>query len=126
MYKTEQKKMLVDLFESNKNEIYSAQDIVDDFKDKMDKATVYRQLKSLSEGDYIRKIYSEEKKSYLYQYSKDCKNHLHLQCSKCGKIIHLSCSDADMFFGHILKKHGFSIDRYQTNIMGLCEECSKC
>lgn len=123
MYKTEHKKMIVDLFEQNKNDVFSAQDIVDDFKDKMDKATVYRQLKSLSDEDYIRKIYNEEKKAYLYQYSKDCKNHLHLQCEKCGRIIHLSCGDADMFLSHIYKEHGFSVNQYSTTIYGICEDC---
>lgn len=125
MYSTNHKKQLIDLFEQNKDSVFSATYLVDNLKDTMNKATVYRQLKALEEEKFIRKTYNEEAGGYEYQYSCECKNHLHLRCVKCGKIIHLKCMDANMFINHIYKKHGFLIDQYATSILGVCKECQK-
>ena len=45
MYSTNHKKQLIDLFEQNKDSVFSATYLVDNLKNTMNKATVYRQLK---------------------------------------------------------------------------------
>lgn len=125
MYTTNHKKYLIDLFEQNKDKVFSAIYLVDNLKDIMNKATVYRQLKSLEEENIIRKTYNEETCCFEYQYSCECNNHLHLRCVKCGKIIHLKCVDANTFINHIYNEHDFLIDQYQTSILGICKECQK-
>lgn len=123
MYNTEKKKLLIDLFENNQNKNFQATELVEDLKNEMNKATIYRQLQKLEESKIIRKVYNEATKSYEYQYASNCSNHLHLKCIKCGSLIHLSCSEADLFINHILNTHGFSINQFSSSINGLCKEC---
>lgn len=126
MYNTTKKQVLIDLFGQNQDSYYSAKDITNKLADKMDKATIYRQLQRLENENYIRKTYNDKTGSYEYQYSNDCDSHFHLKCSSCGRIIHLRCSDANVFTAHILDTHGFKISQNNTTLYGLCKECSGC
>lgn len=123
MYKTDHKKVLMNLFESNPDNTYSGKALVDSLKNEMNKATVYRQLKALEDEDYIRKIYNPKDNSYEYQYSENCHEHFHLMCKECGRIIHLTCKEANVFISHISAEHSFLIDPDSTSISGLCKEC---
>ena len=111
MYSTNNKRLLIDLFKDNEEKVFKASNLIETLKDKMNKATIYRQLKQFEDN------------SYEYQYSSYCNNHLHLKCKLCGKIIHLKCNDANTFISHVLSIHGFSIDSYSTSILGICKEC---
>ncbi|MCI5583279.1 MAG: transcriptional repressor [Anaeroplasma sp.] len=123
MYSTNNKRLLIDLFKDNEEKVFKASNLIETLKDKMNKATIYRQLKQLEDEKIIRKSYNDEDNSYEYQYSSYCNNHLHLKCKLCGKIIHLKCNDANTFISHVLSIHGFSIDSYSTSILGICKEC---
>ena len=125
MYKTDHKKELISVFENNKDRTFSAVDLVEEFKEKMNKTTIYRQLKSLEDNSTIRRVYNPKTEGYEYQYSNGCNSHLHLKCKKCGKVIHLSCKDAEIFMNHIYETHGFIIDNLSTTIFGICKECMK-
>lgn len=125
MYKTNQNKKIVELFANNKNESFSASNIVDKLADSMNRSTIYRQLRSLEEKNYIRKIYNDKTESYEYQLKDDCDNHLHLKCNDCGRVIHLVCKDANVLLSHILNNHGFKVNQSSTTLLGLCQECSK-
>lgn len=124
MYNTEHKKQLICLFEENQEEIYSAAELVSIFKNSMNKATVYRQLKAMEEKNLIRKTFNEKHNAYEYQYALNCNNHLHLKCVRCGKIIHLKCAEASAFIAYIGEVHGFSVNQYSSTIQGICRECS--
>lgn len=123
MYKTDHKRLLIDIFENNKAKSYSAVKLICDLDNVMNKATIYRQLKSLEEEKIIRKVYNNDLKMYEYQYADDCHNHFHLKCVKCGKITHLKCSEANSFVNHIYEAHGFSINQYSSDINGICKDC---
>lgn len=125
MYKTDHKKELISIFEDNKDKSFSAVDLVIELKEKMNKTTIYRQLKSLEESSTIRRIYNPKTETYEYQYANGCSSHLHLKCKKCGEIIHLSCSEANAFISHIYENHGFVIDNLSTTVFGICKECLK-
>ncbi len=123
MYNTDHNKLLIDLFENNKEKTYSANYLVKKFSGVINKATIYRQLNKLEENKVIRKSFNEENNTHYYQYANDCDSHLHLTCIKCGKIIHLKCREADMFLSHINLEHEFYIDRYKSVLLGYCKEC---
>ncbi len=126
MYKTNHRKLLIDIFEENKNKSFTTTYLVDNLKDSMNKTTIYRQLKLLEEEKIIRKMYNDEVQVYEYQYYKNCDNHLHLKCKNCGRITHLTCMDASIFIHHILETHGFSIDQLTSTLYGTCKEFLSC
>ncbi len=123
MYKTDHKLELINIFENNKDKTYSAVALVEELKEKMNKTTIYRQLKSLEKNSTIRRVYNPNTETYEYQYSNGCNSHLHLKCKSCGNVIHLSCSEANSFMEHIYENHGFRIDNLSTTIFGICKEC---
>lgn len=123
MYKTEQKKAIEEYLCARSNQSISTITLLDVFKSKMNRATIYRQLAALEQKKVLRKSFNVEKNVYEYQYARDCDNHLHLVCKRCGKAIHLACQVANEFMVHILEEHGFSIDKYQSMITGVCKEC---
>lgn len=124
MYRTSKKETIVNYFKENADKIVSSKSLVIYFDGVINRATIFRQLKSLEIEGIIRKNYNDIKKEYEYQLSHDCENHLHLKCENCGQIIHLSCDIADVFVNHIYKEHGFSVNKKSTIIMGLCDNCS--
>ena len=123
MYSTDHKKALIDLFSNNQDKIYSANNLINEFNGKINKATIYRQLLSLEGENIIRKTYNEKTNTYEYQYARDCFNHLHLRCIKCGKIIHLECKEVLEFITHIENEHEFKVDLYQSTLSGYCNKC---
>ena len=58
MYKTDHKLELINIFENNKDKTYSAVALVEELKEKMNKTTIYRQLKSLEKNSTIRRVYN--------------------------------------------------------------------
>lgn len=123
MYNTNKKKKILEIFENNKDNTFTGPRLVEMLSDTMNKTTIYRQLKSLEEANYVMKLYNPENDTYEYQYANKCSEHFHLKCKNCGKVIHLTCSEADYFINHILEHHKFQIDKYSTTIYGICSEC---
>ncbi|MGM9970607.1 MAG: Fur family transcriptional regulator [Anaeroplasma sp.] len=123
MYKTDNQKLLIDIFNNNRNKSFSAISLIDELKDKMNKATIYRQLQNLESKNIIKKNYNEVENSYEYQYFLDCNNHFHMKCCKCGKIIHLNIDDAKEFINNIEKIYDFNIDVSLITLYGNCKEC---
>ena len=123
MYQTNHQKLILEFFENHKAEAFTAQALIEQFQDQINKATVYRKLHLLEENKLVRKSYNIAKKSYEYQYAQDCENHLHLVCKQCGKIVHLKCEEMSSFVSHLSNHHGFLIDQASTMIFGVCEGC---
>ena len=123
MYKTKQRDKLIEFLKENHNKAYTASMLIDALSNEMNKATIYRKLKTLEDEGIIRKSFDNEKNVNIYEYAFDCHNHLHLQCIKCGKIIHLECGIADEFSHHIYEEHGFMINNNESTLYGICEEC---
>ena len=123
MYNTNNKQLLLNVFNENKNKTFTAIELIELLKDKMNKATIYRQLIKLENKNEIIKFYNNKDDIYEYQLYQHCSQHLHLKCKKCGKIIHLKCEETDGFLQHIQNHHGFSVDKETTVIYGLCKEC---
>lgn len=123
MYNTKSKEKLYNFFIINKEKSMSANELINEFSDEMDKSTVYRQLIKLENSKKLRKTFNSKKNLYEYQYISDTKQNLFLSCNKCGKTISTNCETVNSFISHILASHGFNIDKKLSTIYGLCKEC---
>ena len=129
VYKTKQKKLIYDFFQSNKHKQFTCEEITYMLLNEgtpVGKTTVYRQLEKFILEGKIKKLNPHKGKSFLYQYvdeELDCENHMHLRCCKCGKYIHLGCDFMNQVSTHILQHHKFVVDNSKTEILGICESC---
>ncbi|MBR3895081.1 MAG: transcriptional repressor [Clostridia bacterium] len=90
------------------------------------RSSVYRHLTSLCADETVRKFRDEARKCAVYQYvgkGCDCGSHFHEQCTVCGKLNHLDCGDSAEFVEHLLRVHGFSVDRGRSILYGVCAAC---
>lgn len=86
------------------------------------RATVYRNLKLLSETGYIRKI---EIPGGADRFDHLCHDHCHVKCEKCGRVF-----DVDMEYITGLEKsikndRGFTFTGYDILFRGVCPDCQK-
>ena len=84
------------------------------------RATVYRNLKQLSEAGEIRRI---EVPGSADHYDHLCHDHCHVKCEKCGRLF-----DVDMDFVTGLEKNirddrGFAFTGYDILFRGICPDC---
>lgn len=129
-YNTKQKQLVLELVFKNSDTQLTCDEIVSLLNENgtpVGKTTVYRQLERLVADGKIKKIFSPESKSYIYQYideSLNCAEHMHLRCRGCGKYVHLGCDFMSKVNEHIFVHHDFIVDNSHTEIVGLCRECS--
>lgn len=86
------------------------------------RATVYRNLKLLSETGYIRKI---EIPGGADRFDHRCHDHCHVKCEVCGRLF-----DVDMEYITGLEKgikndRGFEFTGYDILFRGICPDCQK-
>ena len=86
------------------------------------RATVYRNLNSLSEMGDIRKI---EIPGGADRFDHMCHDHCHVKCEKCGRVF-----DVDMEYITGLEKNikndcGFTFTGYDFLFRGVCPDCQK-
>ena len=86
------------------------------------RATVYRNLNSLSEMGDIRKI---EIPGGADRFDHMCHDHCHVKCEKCGRVF-----DVDMEYITGLEKNikndcGFTFTGYDILFWGVCPDCQK-
>ena len=128
VYKTEQRKVLIDFFEHNKDKVFSASEIVDALKkDDISLSAVYRNLKDLENDGKVKKLAKAQSRVVYYQYvdCASCKGHMHLSCTNCGNIVHLPEQESEVLEKTILKNSHFNIDKSSTILYGVCEKCNK-
>ena len=128
VYKTEQRKVLIDFFEHNKDKVFSASEIVDALKkDDISLSAVYRNLKDLENDGKVKKLAKAQSRVVYYQYldCASCKGHIHLSCTNCGNIVHLPEQESEVLEKTILKNSHFNIDKSSTILYGVCEKCNK-
>ena len=86
------------------------------------KATVYRNLNTLSEMGEIRKL---EIPGGADRYDHCTHNHCHIKCDKCGRFF-----DVDMYYisgldNNIRDTRGFDFTGYDIIFRGTCPDCKK-
>ena len=82
-------------------------------------ATVYNNLKYLSDNGFIRKIGMADGADF---YDKSVKPHDHIICDKCGKISDINHGGMKEGLERAL---GFRITGYELNVHYVCTECKK-
>lgn len=103
----------------------TADEIYDEIKKNypsMSRATVYRNLRVLSEMGEIRKM---EIPGGADRFDHLCHDHCHVKCERCGRVF-----DVDMDFVSDLERgirdaHGFAFTGYDILFRGICPDCQK-
>ncbi|HPO49403.1 MAG TPA: Fur family transcriptional regulator [Spirochaetota bacterium] len=86
------------------------------------RATVYRTVNILSEIGLLKKIESQNGKTY---YENIEYKHNHLCCSKCGKIVEFYSQDIEKRLNEVYAKYNFRPFHNSFSINGLCKECEE-
>lgn len=126
VYLTKQRKLLISFLELHKDEFLSAEGIQSAVKG-ISLSAVYRNLASLTEQGIIRKSFSKDGNTALYQYceKEKCHAHMHVKCNMCGKMQCVAKENSDKIASILSKDDSFIIDEPGTIIYGRCRECSK-
>lgn len=82
-------------------------------------ATIYNNLKYLSDHNFIRKIGVADGADF---YDKSLKPHDHIICEKCGKISDINHGGLKEGLERAL---GFRITGYELNVSYVCTDCKR-
>lgn len=117
--KTEGRIEILNIF-LNSNVGLSEKDIRNRLSNKIDRATIYRTLKSLKEAGIIHPV-SAEGSATKFVLKKEPKEHLHFKCTICDEITCL----ADIKISGYKLPHGYKKTESNFLIIGTCNECNK-
>ena len=84
------------------------------------RATVYRNLKLLSETGYIRKI---EIPGGADRFDHLCHDHCHVKCEKCGWVFDVDMEYITGIEKNIKDDRGFKFTGYDILFRGVCPDC---
>ena len=123
IYHTEQRKSILDYLESRKDECVTAGEIAAALSSFVSKSAVYRNLADLEKDGKVVRI-GQEGRSFGYRYagSHACAGKIHISCVRCGKTEHVS-STAASIFERALEQDGFSLNKGESLLFGVCREC---
>lgn len=85
-------------------------------------ATVYRNLKLLSETGDIRKI---EIPGGADRFDHRCHDHCHVRCEKCGRVFDVDMEYITGLERNIKDNRGFTFTGYDIIFRGVCPDCLK-
>jgi len=130
-YKTKQKELLLQYFESRPGVHITAGEVCSYFKEQgalIGQSTIYRQLEHLVDEQILKKYVIDANSPACFEYLPDhthCDTDtcFHCKCEKCGKLIHLQCDEVEKLQKHMLEKHHFQLDPVRTVFYGRCEDC---
>ena len=120
--KTKAVNAVVQLFEEQDNAI-SVVDLVERFKGKANKSTIYRILERLESEGMVHSFKGPDGLTWYAKCSDHCSSsahqdiHPHFQCQECGKV---ECLPINIVLPHV-KKH--KIESAEVFLTGQCEEC---
>ena len=86
------------------------------------RATVYRNLNSLSESGDIRK---REIPGGPDRFDHICYDHCHVKCEKCGRLFDVDMEYVSGLEKNIRNDHGFTFTGYDIIFRGVCPDCKK-
>ena len=90
----------------------------------LSKTTVYNTLKLFEEKKIVQSIKIEDDK---LRFDAEMKDHLHFKCIKCNGIFDVFAgTEVSQLFNNIstMVPKGFSISKIQTNLWGICQNCT--
>ena len=86
------------------------------------RATVYRNLKLLSEMGEIRRL---EIPGSPDRFDHRVHNHCHVKCEKCGRLFDVDMDYISGLENNIRDSHGFDFTGYDIIFRGICPECKE-
>ena len=122
-YNTKQKDLILDAVSNYYGE-FTINDIYLKLNSKVGLTTIYRLIDKMVAEGKIKKTIGSDNITY-YQYLCECNeaNHFYLKCSNCGCLEHIDCECIETLEKHILKEHGFKLNKKGIVINGLCPKC---
>ncbi len=124
-YNTRQRKILLDYLTEHVDETLSAKQIADGLKnDGISLSAVYRNLSSLEDEGLVKRTSKTGSREVFFQYTAapECRECLHMSCKKCGKIFHMHSKEAEQLV-KLAQKDGFTVDKSETVLYGICGLC---
>ena len=101
----------------------TAEQVYEDIHDShpnVSKATVYRNLKQLSDAGKLKRI---ESVNLADHYDHQCHDHYHVQCSKCNRVYDVDMDYINDLNDQAMISNGFQIDGHDIVFKGICPEC---
>lgn len=86
------------------------------------KATVYRNLKQLSDSGKLKRI---ESVNLADHYDHQCHEHYHIQCTVCNKVYDADIEYMDDLNNMVNAPAGFTINSHDIVFKGTCATCRK-
>ncbi|MBE6544438.1 MAG: transcriptional repressor [Ruminococcaceae bacterium] len=129
IYKTKIKEKILQCFQENAENTFSAKDIhttLSQSGEKVNITTVYRNLDTMTFDGVLIKFQDNKCEKAIYKYSGkegNCRSHLHMKCVECGAVVHLNCHFMNEIRTHIKNEHGFSLICSNSVIYGICKNC---
>lgn len=100
-----------------------AEDVYINLDKKINIATIYRNLNTLTDRRILTKVVFEDGKMY-YKMNKD--SHVHnLVCNICHSIIPIKNCPIDLISNNITSSTGFIITSHSLELRGICPKCQK-
>ena len=127
-YVTKQRKAIFDFLDRHPDELLTAKQIADALRaESISMSAVYRNLCDLEAEGKLRRITRSGNREVYYQYTAadTCRSCLHLNCKACGKTFHMGTPSAQVIVQNLAQNEGFTIDKTDTVIYGICETCKK-
>lgn len=88
----------------------------------MNLSTIYRVLDVFEEKGIIKKTVPLEPAQSVYQYNRHVHQH-HLICTICGTILVIEGCPLGDYESRISHETGYTIDRHQLELYGVCPDC---
>ena len=127
-YMTKQRKLLLNYLSEHTDETLSAGQIAEALTDqRISASAIYRNLATLEQEGCLKRSAKPGSQEIYYRYADDerCRGHLHLSCLRCGKTMHLEEAETDTLAHHLAENEGFTLDRTDTVLYGICADCQK-
>lgn len=85
-------------------------------------ATVYRNLKLLSDNGSIKKISGLEDSEH---FDHNTFEHYHFICDKCKRVFDIDAKIAPNLVKNVHNRTGFKINGYDITFHGICKDCQE-
>ena len=127
-YLTKQRQALLDFLSHHAAEAFSPKQIAAELAGEgVSLSSVYRNLKLLAEEGLVRPMNKAGVRELFFQYlgGSEGRESLHLSCKQCGKTFPMNNSGAELLVRSVAEEEGFHIDKSDTVLYGVCDECRK-
>ncbi len=127
-YVTKQRKLLLTYLSAHADEALPTGRIVEALAGEgISASAIYRNLSVLEQEGKLRRSAKPGSQELCYRYigSDSCQGHLHLSCLRCGKTVHMEESESDALAERLAMNEGFTLDRDDTVLYGICADCRK-